>query len=83
MEVFPEQDAGLAADQLKADTKPIWETLAVAERDTGHPITWYLGGSLPGITDTPLVVAVVLEENDPQLASQIGQQLLSYAQAAP
>jgi hypothetical protein len=53
-----------------------WQTVAQARTSQGD-ISWYLGGTLPQWQGTPLALALVLEEPNPQLAQQIGQSLLS------
>jgi cell division protein FtsW (lipid II flippase) len=58
-------------EQLSTITMPTWETLALAE-SKNNSITWYLSGTSPDWTGTPLAMALVLEENNPELAHQIG-----------
>jgi hypothetical protein len=53
----------------------------LVQPETGSPLTWYVGGTQPGWGGTPLALALVLEENDPQAAQDIGRQIL--ANAAP
>ncbi|MDK1118322.1 MAG: FtsW/RodA/SpoVE family cell cycle protein [Anaerolineae bacterium] len=46
----------------------------------GDPaITWYLAGTLPEWKGTPLILVVLLEENNPKLAGRIGEKLLDSA----
>jgi len=59
--------------------KNTWQFTTVAENGPGQSVTWYLGGTLPGWQGTPFALALVLEENNPQLAMQIGQNVLASA----
>jgi len=42
-------------------------------------VTWFIGGTLPDVVEVPFAVALVLEENNPNLARYIGQKILSQA----
>lgn len=65
--------AGLA--QPGAQT---WETLALANSGE-KTFTWYLAGTSPEWQGTPLALALILEENAPETARQIGQSVLMKA----
>lgn len=54
---------------------PLWGSFGNAPTNKGE-ITWYLSGTVPGWKDTPLALALVLEEDNPLLAQQIGSKLL-------
>jgi len=43
------------------------------------PVTWYAGGSSSGWAGRPLALAVLLEEDNPELAAAIGQSVLQTA----
>jgi hypothetical protein len=53
---------------------PFWETVAVTHA-SGQAVTWYLAGALPDWQGTQFAVAIVLEEDNPALAKEIGQSL--------
>lgn len=64
-----------SAVNLLADTNtPTWHTVGTAWA-SDRQITWYIGGTLAEWSGTPLAMAVVLEENNPQAALQIGSSL--------
>jgi cell division protein FtsW (lipid II flippase) len=70
------------ARQLANQNQPYWETVSSAlNGDITN--TWYLGGTLPNWTGSPLGLVVLLEEDNPELANQIGSQLLQQAMALP
>jgi len=61
-----------------AQSQVYWQHLSQVEEKDGF-ITWYIGGTPPNWQATPLVVVVLLEENNPRLAQQVGQELLAGA----
>lgn len=70
--------AQTAASALAMAEKPFWEYSSPVI-DPKNPISWYLAGTLPSWQGVPLVVVVLLEENDPQQASLIGRSVLEKA----
>ncbi len=66
-----------AADFLKTEELPAWLTTAAAQTANGK-ISWFLGGTAPNWQGTPLVVVIVLEEDNPTLANQIGLDMLKF-----
>jgi hypothetical protein len=74
-EVLPPQAADETAQFLTEAGQSYWASTGHAESDES-PVTWFSGGTLPNWQATPLVVVVLLEENDAQLARHIGQELL-------
>ncbi len=66
------------ANELAIQNQPFWEWAGAG--NTGPDFsTWYLEGTLPDWKGTPLVAVVLLEENSPALAKDIGVQLLKAA----
>jgi len=59
-----------------ADKNPYWGFTGV---DEDNPLTWYLAGTLPDWSGTPLALVILLEENNPAMANSIGQSLLKTA----
>jgi cell division protein FtsW (lipid II flippase) len=66
-------------NSLAIQGPPVWQSLAVAPDHPGQTNTWYLGGTLPSWSGAPLAVAVLLEEENPDRAESIGQNLLNAA----
>ena len=84
--VFSPTSADFASQLLANDGVPIWQSLAVTGQaasgqadQTGSAYTWYLGGTQPHWPGAPLVVVVLLEQDSPALAEQIGQAVLQAA----
>jgi hypothetical protein len=77
-QVFSASSAASAASALAQPGEFFWQTLAQTQLNN-NSVTWYLAGTLPRWQGTPLVVAVVLEEDDLELAQKIGQSLLRAA----
>ena len=64
------------------DNLPIWESMATVYQDN-KVYSWYIGGTLSTWQGAPISIAVVLEENNPILAQQIGQSLLEEIVSPP
>jgi len=73
---LPSSAADLAAATLAVEGQSIWQSLAVAPNGPGKYVTWYLAGTLPSWNGDPLTLAVLIEEDDPQSALRIGQNVL-------
>ena len=59
-----------------AGENPYW---SFTSTDKEAPITWYLAGTPPDWSGTPLALVVVVEEDNPAVANIIGQQELDQA----
>jgi hypothetical protein len=62
--------------QALAGENPYWSYTSKAGKT---PLTWYLAGTLPDWSGTPLALVVLLEENNQTLAEEIGGELLNTA----
>ena len=62
--------------QELAGENPYWSFTGIADET---PLTWYLAGTLPDWSGTPLGLVVVIEENNLVLAKSVGQNLLPVA----
>jgi cell division protein FtsW (lipid II flippase) len=71
--------AQTTVETLAVSGTPLWQALAVTPGGAGDDITWFLGGTLPGYGGVPLSIVILLEENNPPLAEEIGQSLLHKA----
>ncbi len=69
-----------AAEALAIQDLPSWESVGSALSGENQKITWFVGGSLPTWKGTPLALAVVIEEDAPAQALQIGEGILHAAQ---
>ncbi len=72
--------AASIANQYAVQDQGIWQITSVVKPQPGKPVTWYLGGTMPGTSGTPYAVALAIEDDDPELATQIGQALLQALQ---
>ena len=75
LEVFSPDQAGAGVDTLLAKEKPYWEHVSVLKGGE-KGFSWYLGGTLPNWAGTPLTLVILLEEDNPTLAKQIGRELM-------
>jgi cell division protein FtsW (lipid II flippase) len=83
--VFEAEVANQIADALADDELPIWQVVSAGDEGAGNPseanpgYAWLIGGTLPEWPGVPLAVAVLMEENNPQRALEMGQSLLQSA----
>jgi cell division protein FtsW (lipid II flippase) len=75
VEILPESDVHEITQAL-AGENPYWSFTGAGD-DT--PLTWYLAGTLPDWSGTPLSLAILLEEDNSNLAEEIGKELLDTA----
>lgn len=78
LEALPAATADETAQSLTKEGQGYWSHVGEAEGDES-PVTWFIGGTPPNWQATPLVVVVLLEEDNVQLAEEIGRELLSAA----
>jgi cell division protein FtsI/penicillin-binding protein 2 len=74
-EVLPPTAADETAQGLKVEDQNFWAHTGHAESDKSL-VTWFMAGTLPNWQATPLVVVVLLEEDDARSAQHIGRELL-------
>jgi cell division protein FtsW (lipid II flippase) len=81
-QIFSPEVASRTTTMLADATLPIWFNIASSPPgiNATHPeVTWFNGGTTSAWLGSPLAIAVVLEDPDPDLAYQIGMQLLEQA----
>ncbi len=78
VQVYPAGATGVSLPMLTAPGQAAWQSSGQAGTG-GQPVCWYLSGTPPGWQGTPLAVAVLLEEDNPELAEHIGQSVLQAA----
>ncbi|HJR79964.1 MAG TPA: FtsW/RodA/SpoVE family cell cycle protein [Anaerolineales bacterium] len=78
LEAIPAGTADEMAQSLTKEGQGYWSHTGKAESDES-PVTWFIGGTPPNWQATPLAVVVLLEEDNVQLAEEIGGELLSAA----
>lgn len=61
---------------LQAANEPYWFSLGKSINENGTVNTWFFGGTMPEWRGTPLAIAIVLEEDNPQKALTLGSTLL-------
>lgn len=77
--VFSQPNTNGIAELLADDDLPIWQTVATVPNKTDQVITWYLAGTLPSWKGSPLSQIILLEEEDPRKALEIGQAMMADA----
>ncbi len=63
------------AQSLAVDGESYWAHVGQAKSDESS-VTWYIAGTPPNWQASPLVVVVLIEEDNVKLAQQIGRELL-------
>jgi len=63
------------AQSLVVDGESYWAHVGQAKSDES-PVTWFIAGTPPNWQASPMVVVVLLEEDNERLAQRIGQELL-------
>ncbi len=74
-EALQAQAADETAQALQVNGQNYWAHTGIAESKES-PITWFITGTLPNWQASPLVVVVLLEENNVRLVQRVGQELL-------
>jgi cell division protein FtsW (lipid II flippase) len=77
--IFPAGIAVHTAESLVVTDMPVWQEVARAYSGENRWLTWYLAGTLPDWKGSPIVVALLIEEDNPSLAIQTGQAVLQAA----
>ena len=78
-EVFNEIDVNWIAEGMADENLPFWQVASKTGLDEEQEVSWYLAGTLPSRSGTPLVMVVVLEGENPEEAMLIGREMLDAA----
>lgn len=76
VQAMPAKVTLAASEMLAVPGLPIWETTAHIYTEDGQPLTWYLAGTLPSWNGTPYALALILENDSPENALEIGRTVL-------
>jgi cell division protein FtsW (lipid II flippase) len=64
------------AQMLTLPDLPAWYTVSNAKTSNNETITWFIGATTSNWQGTPLALAVLLEQDNPEKAYNIGEQIL-------
>ena len=78
VQTFAGGAASSTAFALRDEELSFWQSVARAQNAPGQAITWFIGGTLPDWTGTPLSLALLLEGDEPDYALEAGRQLLEH-----
>jgi len=73
------EQASARAQAMAAQSQPIWQATAVTAVQDGQFVSWFVGGTLPEWSGTPLAIAVILEADSLDLAEETGLGVLKEA----
>ncbi len=77
-QVLPAREIDQAVSNLSSQDMPVWETVAAfSEGQTS--LSWYVAGTLPTWSGSPLALAVLIEADDAPLVQSIGKTILASA----
>ncbi len=62
---------------LSQGDTPGWQLIRTIANEPPSMVTWFIGGSKPDWTGTPIAIVILLEEDNPALAQQMGTTLLN------
>jgi hypothetical protein len=79
LQVVPEEIAYRQADQFRITDQILWQMREVVPNGPDDNVSWYIAGTHPDWSGPALALAVLLEEDNPDLAGRIGQTLLDMA----
>jgi cell division protein FtsW (lipid II flippase) len=74
-EAIQPEAANEAAESLIAEGQNYWSYLGQAA-EAGTTVTWFIAGTPPNWQGTPIVVVVLLEEDNQRIAERIGRELI-------
>jgi len=78
-QIFTSKETLATVSSREISELRLWQIVSVARGDPDKSVTWYLGGTLPGQVGRSLVLAVLLEEDNPEAVTKIGQSVLQAA----
>jgi cell division protein FtsW (lipid II flippase) len=73
------ESAHQSAEQLSFTNQVIWQAVAISPGAPESIYTWYMGGTIPSSGNDPFVLVLLLEEENPEIALQIGNTMLLQA----
>jgi cell division protein FtsW (lipid II flippase) len=77
------QSTRAIVEPYQIDGTNFWGTVSTVSNGPEQTITWFVGGTMPGAqtqaSGQPLAVALLLEQDNPDLAAQIGLKILERA----
>lgn len=78
-QILSEEEAIEVSTSNKVEDLDLWQISRVSGDRPEQPVTWYIGGTSPGWAGKRLALAVLLEEDNPDLATSIGGYVLQSA----
>lgn len=79
-QILPAATAAAAAEMLADPNLAAWHatsSMPTLDGETAGGVTWFIGGSREQWQGSPIVLVIVIEEDDPRFVTQIGLRILS------
>jgi len=82
--IFSPQSTVKTTELLSNDESPFWNVIATVKSNPRNKkedktTTWYITGTMPSMQTNPIVLVIVLEEDNPNLAREIGKEIIEAA----
>jgi hypothetical protein len=74
---MPVSSLTLVSNMLHDPILPIWQNVSTTQDQQGNT-TWYVAGTIPDWSGTPLALVVLLEDINPAEARRMGNELLNF-----
>ena len=74
--ILDAHEAAARWDTLSQGSTTGWQIVRSIANEPASNVTWFIGGSKPDWSGTPITLVILLEEENPTLAQQMGNALL-------
>ena len=78
-QLIPAEIAASVVAQHRYSDQAIWYRVVMEQNQPEQSVSWFIGGTLPSWEGMPLAIALILEDDDPALAEDIGRSVLQAA----
>ena len=78
-QLIPAEIAAAVIAQNRDPVQGIWQRAVVEQNPPEERVSWFIGGTFPSWEGIPLAITVILEDDNPALAEEIGRSVLRAA----
>ena len=78
-QLIPAEIAAAVVAQNRDPVQGIWQSAVVEQNPPEERVSWFIGGTFPSWEGIPLAITVILEDDNPALAEEIGRSVLRAA----
>ena len=81
--IFSPQSTVTTTELISTNGSPFWNVIATVKSNPRNKenitTTWFITGTMPSMQTNPIVLVIVLEEDNPNLAQEIGKEIIEAA----